>query len=295
MIGVFIPMAAGAQTVATASPTGVEVFPDAGLFAPLLADPYDPAFRQRFVYGTGDGNPTVTMLGITEQGGRFGLVRWRAGKGTVQVEIAGSVSAQFDLGATHWDLLNTDYTIGFPITYRRGPTGLRLRAYHQSSHLGDEFVRRDNIWIWGDPDPILPTDTGYHASYRFEAIELLASHEWRGWRGYVGGEWRWFVAPWFLEPWVARGGLEHRARLREGEGMATDLVGAVDVRMTQNRDWAPGVSVRSGVEIGRLEREGRPGRRVGILAEYFNGPAPFGQFQMMYDLRYYGGGFYIYW
>jgi hypothetical protein len=65
--------------------------------------------------------------------------------------------------------------------------------------------------------------------------------------------------------------------------------------MTQNRDWAPGVSVRSGIELGRLARDGRPGRRLGFLLEYFTGPAPFGQFQMFYDLRYYGGGLYIYW
>ena len=298
-----------AQTTGTTRTTGIEFLPDEGLFTPLLADPYDPAFRQRFVNGSGDGNPTVTMLGITEQGGRIGLLRWRPERGTgvLHVEIAGSVSAQFDLAATHWDLLNTDYTLGFPITFQVGKTSLRVRPYHQSSHFGDEFVRRDNIWIWGDEDPILPTDTGYHASYRFESVELLAAQEWRGWRLYAGGEWRWFVAPWSLERWVGRGGLEHRARLRGGPGdetdgggngrtgLATDFVGAVDVRMTENRDWAPGVSVRSGIEVGRLESDGRPGRRLGVLVEYFSGPAPFGQFQMFYDLRYYGGGLYIYW
>jgi hypothetical protein len=278
--------------------SAVEVFPDGGLFAPLLADPYDPAFRQRFVNGTGDRNPTVTLIGITEQGGRFGLVRWQTpGEGVVQVEIAGSVSAQFDLSATHWDLLNTDYTIGFPFTYQRGETSLRLRVYHQSSHLGDEFVRRDSIWIWGDPEPPAPGDAGYHASYRYESVELLAARRWRGWRVYGGGEYFWFVAPWLLERWVGRGGLEHRAPIGDGteSGVVTELVSAADVRMTKHRDWAPGVSLRAGIEVGRRGEGGGLGRRLGVLAEYFTGPAPFGQFQMVYDVTYYGAGFYIYW
>jgi hypothetical protein len=294
-----LPIALGAQDPGAPGPTGVELFPDAGLFSPLLADPYDPAFRQRFVKGTGDRNPTVTMIGITEQGGRFGLARWRGpAGGVVQLEVAGSVSAQFDLSATHWDLLNTDYTIGFPITFKRGESSVRLRVYHQSSHLGDEFVRRDSIWIWGDPEPPEPGDAGYHASYRYESVELLAARGWRAWRVYGGGEYFWFVAPWLLERWVARGGLEHRGRLRESGGaseVAAELVGGVDIRMTKHRDWAPGVSARLGVEVGRRGTAGELGRRLGVLAEYFTGPAPFGQFQMQYDVTYYGAGVYIYW
>ena len=48
--------------------------------------------------------------------------------------------SQFNMDSKSSDLLDVDYIVGFPITYRRGPLSARLQLYHQSSHLGDEFI-----------------------------------------------------------------------------------------------------------------------------------------------------------
>ena len=60
-----------------------------------------------------------------------------------QISISGSVFAQFDLDVNSYDLLNADYIVGIPITMRTGAFSARLRLYHQSSHLGDEFLLRE--------------------------------------------------------------------------------------------------------------------------------------------------------
>ncbi len=47
---------------------------------------------------------------------------------------------QFDLSAPSSDLINTDYVVGVPLSWRSGGWSTRVRLYHQSSHLGDEFL-----------------------------------------------------------------------------------------------------------------------------------------------------------
>jgi hypothetical protein len=53
------------------------------------------------------------------------------------------VFAQFDLDSTSDDLLNADYVVGLPLTFRRAGFSARGRFYHQSSHLGDELLLRE--------------------------------------------------------------------------------------------------------------------------------------------------------
>jgi hypothetical protein len=44
------------------------------------------------------------------------------------------------MNAPSTDLINTDYVVGIPLSWRSGLFSTRVRLYHQSTHLGDEFV-----------------------------------------------------------------------------------------------------------------------------------------------------------
>src|SRR2546427_11837849 len=70
------------------------------------------------------------------------------------------------------DLINTDYLVGLPLTYRHGSWATRFRLYHQSSHLGDEYLLHTNA---------------QRVDLTFEAAELLVSKEVAQWRGDGGG------------------------------------------------------------------------------------------------------------
>ena len=88
----------------------------------------------------------------------------------------GVVFAQFNLDTPSMDLLNADYLVGPMLTYRRGSWSGRLRFYHQSSHLGDEFLLNHGI------------DHGVQRrNLSFEALDLLVSLEGDWWRVYGGG------------------------------------------------------------------------------------------------------------
>jgi len=71
----------------------------------------------------------------------FGLASGFFGEaGISQIGIQAAVFALFNLDAPSSDLVNADYWIGLPLSYRRGPWSYLIRLYHQSSHLGDEFI-----------------------------------------------------------------------------------------------------------------------------------------------------------
>ena len=56
--------------------------------------------------------------------------------------IQAGVFAIFDLDAESLDLINADYLIGIPLVFRKGNFSNMTRIFHQSSHLGDEFLLR---------------------------------------------------------------------------------------------------------------------------------------------------------
>ncbi|MGD2062974.1 MAG: DUF1207 domain-containing protein [Nitrospirota bacterium] len=238
------------------------------LFWPLLADPKQPQFYVS-VRGYELDDETVTAAAVA-YGETFGLYRWQRPRGGWQVSLAGALFAQFNLEAPSQDLVNADYTIGVPVTYRRGPWSGRLRVYHQSSHLGDEFLLRN------EPERI---------NLSFESLELLASREGQGWRGYVGGEYVLHREPAELQPGGLHGGVEYRG---EARGI-WHPVAAVDVKSWDEFDWSPEISAVAGVELGPRE----PGRRrLRLLAEAYRGHSPHGQF-FAQRMRYLGLGVYL--
>ena len=144
-------------------------FPQDQIFCPTVADPKEARSFVSLLRGTfrslddpsGEGT-TIASVGL---GDSFGLVRWGgpAPNEGVQLDVVGSIFAQFDLGAPSNDLINADYLIGLPLTFRRSGFSTRLRVYHQSSHLGDEYLLRSE-----DID---------RENLSFESVEFLASQE----------------------------------------------------------------------------------------------------------------------
>src|SRR5262245_54758533 len=163
-----------------AQATGTVFFPEDHIFCPLIADPKEPRSFVSFLRGTfrslDDPSGKGTSVGSVGLGDDFGLVRWggpEAGEG-VQLNVEGAIFAQFDLGTLSNDLINADYLVGVPLAFRRSGFSVRARIYHQSSHLGDEFLLRSE-------EPV-------RENLSFEAFELLASQEIGPFRAYGGIE-----------------------------------------------------------------------------------------------------------
>lgn len=72
---------------------------------------------------------------------RFPIYRWcNLWKGDVQLEIEGGVFGLFNMSRGHFPLVNADYYVGLPLTYAKDQWRGKVRLYHISSHLGDEYI-----------------------------------------------------------------------------------------------------------------------------------------------------------
>jgi hypothetical protein len=248
---------------------GLVWLPQDDVFCPRLADPKEPRTFVSVLSGESpaqaDGfEPLLafeTTIGAVGVGDGFGIVRWggpRAGDG-LQIGIAASIFAQFDLETDSYDLINADYVVAIPITIRRGGFSSRLRVYHQSSHLGDEFLLRAEA---------------ERINLAFESIELVLSQAFGPLRVYGGGEQLFNREPADLEARVAHGGIE----LRSSPDRPASVVAAVDAKASGQQDWKPAWSARAGFEFGWSRDPGHPPRRLQLVGEFYNGPSPYGQF-----------------
>lgn len=241
--------------------------PHGDVFCPLIADP--KVTRSFVAYQRGNETDLATdiaAVGIADQFPFFRTGAQTPGNG-LQLGVAGAVFAQFDLGTASYDLLNADYLIGVPLTFRAGPISARARVYHQSSHLGDELLVRDTAIK--------------RENLSFESAELLLSLDLSALRVYGGGEDFLRRDPTDLPRRLAHVGLElrPRANLDFGPLAVARLVGAVDAKIVDDTTNRTAVSVRGGFEFGRPHDSLAPSRRWSILAQYYDGPSPYGQFR----------------
>jgi len=280
---------AGAQTVDAprcgtgvheSEATGSVAFPEDQIFCPLIADPKEPRSFVSYLRGTfrslddpGGEGTSIASVGI---GDTFGLFRFGGpdpGEG-LQLDVTGGIFAQFDIGAPSNDLINADYTVGFPLTFRRRGFSFRARLYHQSSHLGDEYLLRDDGIV--------------RENLSFESIEFLLSQEMGAFRVYAGAERIFRREPDELPDSLLHTGVE----VRSGRARKVQMLAGVDVKTTELHDWSPAVSGRVGLELGRPGPDGHPGRLIMLLFEMYQGPSPYGQF-FQDDISYVGAGIHI--
>lgn len=74
-------------------------------------------------------------------GDQFSLYQIKIGTlGRLYIGIEACVWAIFEARAKSLSLINADYYAALPLTYINNRFAIRLRVFHQSSHLGDEFL-----------------------------------------------------------------------------------------------------------------------------------------------------------
>jgi uncharacterized protein DUF1207 len=260
---------------------GLVWFPRGDLFCPLIADPKGAGSFASYVRGTSTSafGTDIASVGIGDELGLFRVNGPTIGDG-VQLSLAGNVYAQFDLNAPSYDLINADYLLGLPLVIRRGPIATRIRLYHQSSHLGDEFILRGPV---------------VRENLAFQSIEGMLSGEFGPLRLYGGGEYLFGATPAEIQTRLVHGGVE----LRQPGGLLpiagfdrARLVAGLDVKAVEDLAWAVAWSGRAGIELGGRPGAGHASRRLSLLGEYYDGPSPYGQF-FRDNVTYYGFGLHI--
>jgi hypothetical protein len=236
----------------------VGFLPGDHLFESLIADPRWPHFA--LAYQNYHNHPGLNDVAAVSFGESITLYRDRLGKGKWELGIQAGVFAFFDLDAPSSDLVNADYVIAVVASYRHGHFSALGRLFHQSSHLGDEYIFSNLL-----KDRV---------NLSYQAVDLRLSYEFGDvLRLCVGGGDIFQREPTSLKPWSLQTGLELR-RPWPGPDARLRPIAAADVQYREENDWAADVSVRAGIEFQRWLGS----RNLQILLEYFRGHSPNGQF-----------------
>jgi len=227
------------------------------LFKSLIADPRWPHFA--VAYQSYLDDPKLGNVGAVSFGESFILFRDTIGAARWEAGIQAGVFAFFDLDKESSDLVNADYIGALVLGYRYGRFSALGRLFHQSSHLGDEYILSD------------VAEDRVNLSY--EAVDLRLSYELFGdaVRLCVGVGNIFDREPISLKPWSFQSGLELRS---PWPGLRFRPVAAADIQYREENDWAADVSLRAGIEFQRWLGS----RNLQILVEYFRGHSPNGQF-----------------
>lgn len=240
------------------------LLPTGHLFKPLLADPrwarFSAAYRN-YQSENFDG----TDIASVSFGETIPFYRSHFGQSTVQWEagLQAGVFSDFNLDSSSSDLVNTDFIAALYSSIRAGEFSAFGRLYHQSSHLGDEFLLRK-------------INTSFERiNLSYEGLDLKLSYELPfGIRLYGGGTGLFHKEPSALKIWSAQYGAEFRSPWRIGSSPMRPII-AVDIKNHEQNRWNTDVSAKAGVEFDNLQVLGR---KLQILAEYYNGFSPTGQF-----------------
>lgn len=233
--------------------------PGGQLFWPLIADPRWPHFSASHQVYLGD--PDFGSVAAVSFGETFTLHRWQVAPHWLEIGVQAGVFSIFDLDADSFDLINADYFVATVLGYRRQALSALARVFHQSSHLGDEFLlRRSRI---------------DRVNLSYEGVDAKVSYELWGdaLRPYAGAGYLVHREPSGLEPWSVQYGLEVRSPW-PGIGARIRPIAAADIQHREENDWSADLSLRAGVQFGGTLQT----RNMQLLLEYFNGRSFNGQF-----------------
>lgn len=233
------------------------LLPGGTLFRPLIADPRWPHFAASYQRYTHDRQ--LTNVGAVSFGETFTLLRERAGAGWWEIGIQAGVFAVFDLDAESKDLVNADYLIALPLSGRYGDWSAMFRLFHQSSHLGDEFLLRTG------PERI---------NLSYESVDLKVSYELGDvLRVYAGGGYLFDQEPATLDAWSIQYGVELISPW-PGRDAGWRPIAAADMQHREENAWSVDFSLRAGIQLDGVLAS----RSLQLLLEYFRGRSPNGQF-----------------
>lgn len=235
------------------------------LFAPLVADPRQVNYSAALRF---NDDVIGKHVGAANFGDEFPIYRWKRVLrwcGDMQIGIEAGVFSVFDLDNPDACMVNTDFFVGIPLTYAINQWSYRLRIWHLSSHLGDEF---------------LICNPGYDRRNRSEeGIDFFASYQlnpairlYAGVGGLIDTDTSFHEKPLYIEygTEIRVFGCRHCY-----QHLYVQPFFAMNFLNWQERDWSLDATYALGVEYSKIQGVGKKFR---IFLQYHDGFSEEGQF-----------------
>jgi hypothetical protein len=232
-------------------------FPQAGeLFAPLLADPREIQLSAAYYRLNGQNTGDVAL------GHAWGMGRWHSPNGhwSWQWNIEAMGYSRFRLSGAVNEFETIDFFGLLPLEIHWGQLSSKFTLFHQSSHLGDDFIRRTR-------------DSGLR--YSIDGLKTIASGKLlKGLRLYGGGGYLLHTAP-SAKPGTLQWGLEMvRPALKLLAGSPLEVYLAQDFQARESASWNINSRTVLGLRLGFTEGT----RSLRVHLGHFEGHSPYGQF-----------------
>jgi hypothetical protein len=230
-------------------------------FEPLLFDPTE-SLSGAGIFNLWENNEDATGIYVPVNIAlHHSLIRYKADSITGwEFGLQAAAFTQFEIkqvddGAYLGGMVNVDYrAVGF-ISYRKKRTALRLRLFHISSHLADDYIIRNNIT---SPTP---------NTLNYEQLDLTGSFAWGSLRPYAGFGYI-FTPNSIRERWSFQAGVQYQQANRE-EKFAR-LMAGFDIKFFEENEYTPGFRAGAGVQLGQPHKT-----HVGLLLDFYHGHLPY--------------------
>ena len=237
-----------------------QFMPEGLLYKAYLASGRESRLSSNFVHqrvGVGTWDPTIGVhVGLLRYGNDIPLSPegWQ-----VDVEAAAFPRIRFDHLHT---MLSTDFRLGVPLTWRRGPWETKFGYYHECSHLGDEYMQelqslerinymRDSL-VWG-------------VALRPASIARL----------YAEADWA-FIVDEGAKPWHFQFGLD-LSPAEPNHGLPSPFF-AINARLREEVNYSGNFTVQTG-----LQWRNQANRLLRLGLQYFNGLSDQCQFYRQFE------------
>ena len=254
----------------------ISLLPEGRLFHEITFDPTEAQAYGAVLAYWEEGVYTEKVYLPFGLGFYKGLIRWNKSR-PFEIGFDCATHTQFewsfDEGKAQRNILNIDFKVSILLNKKINDRhALRLRFYHVSSHLGDDYILRNGI------NSYFPNPNNY------EQLDVTWAYQLQVFRFYGG-------MGVVVRPETIRKRLSFQAGTQYEQPLATKwplgLTGGLDVKILEQNDWNPGLKAAFGFRMGQPDRS--PFR---IVAEFYRGNLPYSPFEFKH-VQWMGVGLYF--
>jgi len=204
--------------------------------------------------------------GVVSLGESYPVRRFGRGSDGVQLGVQVGVTARFRLATSSNEYVASDWVVGLPVEFARGPVAGRAVLVHRSAHLGDEIMERAGVGRVGFGHEgvtlLLGNAAGGPVRVYGGGTRLLRSEPSRTLEG-LGRGWD--------NGWAVQGGVEVERGI-PSPGSVLAGFGALDVQSAERTNWRPQWAAMAGVAFRARQRSGQ------VALRWLHGPSMHGEF-----------------
>ena len=191
-------------------------------------------------------------------GFRKSIFQWQMLSATFDLAMGAASYTQFEISkfdenTFRGGLLNTDFKASGFLNIAKDRHKLRLQLFHISSHLGDDYILRNQDYELNDK------------SVNYEQIDLIYLHEFRSTNIY-GGIGYVITPNVYRERLMIEGGFQSSFPIKKH----LDIAAGADIKFYEENSFSPDIHAGLGITINQRES-----RQISFLVDFFIGKLPY--------------------